>query len=76
MCGLNPYNIYEPPESFYDFFELDVCDEDIPKRVVYYILPEKREQILKDLKKLGIDNYFLFPELEKDISEVIGEYKC
>jgi len=57
-------------------FELDVCDEDIPKRVVYYILPEKREQILKDLKKLGIDNYFLFPELEKDISEVIGEYKC
>lgn len=76
MCGLNPYNIYEPPESFYDFFELDVCDEDIPKRVVYHILPEKREQILKDLKKLGIDNYFLFPELEKDISEVIGEYKC
>lgn len=75
MCGLNPNEIYEPPESFYSFFKLEGRDDSIPERVVYFILPDKREGILKDLKKLGIDNYFLFPELEKDISEVIGEYK-
>lgn len=62
MCGLNPKAFDAVPESYYDFFKPKTG-----KRVFYYILPENLDTILKELKVLGIDRYYIFPDLEKDI---------
>ena len=85
MCGMNPENIYKPPESLYDFFrypELPQVNkpgcEDNPasamsstkKAKFYYILPEDRRFILEELKVFGMDDYYFFPELEKEIDVV------
>ena len=71
MCGMNPANIYSPPESLYDFFKPGKG-----KRNVYYVLPgENKKTILDQLKLLGIDEYFIFPELEKEI-RVVSSSVC
>ena len=85
MCGMNPKNIYEPPESLYDFFRYPDLPqvnkpggEDNPAGAVsstkkakfYYILPEDRRFILEELKVFGMDDYYFFPELEKEIDVV------
>ena len=90
MCGMNPENIYKPPESLYDFFrypELPQVNkpgcEDNPASAVsstkkakfYYILPEDREFILEELKVFGMDDYYFFPELEKEIEVVKASVK-
>lgn len=64
MCGMNPDNIYEPPEDLYRFFRHPRTGK---KATFYYILPEDRELILKKLKLLGIDEYYIYPELEREI---------
>lgn len=69
MCGMNPNDISSPPESLYDFFK------NVKKaRKVYYILPKHKPNILKQLKVLGIDEYFIFPELEREIDSVKNSY--
>lgn len=85
MCGMNPEDIYKPPESLYEFFrypELPQVNkpgcEDNPAGAVsstkkakfYYILAEDREFILEELKVFGMDDYYFFPELEKEIDVV------
>lgn len=69
MCGMNPQNVLEPPVSLYDFFK----PKDERKATFYYILPADREPILKELKKLGMDEYFFFPELEREIKVLSDE---
>ncbi len=64
MCGMNPDNIYEPPEDLYRFFRHPRKGK---KATFYYILPEDRELILKKLKLLGIDEYYIYPEMEREI---------
>ena len=62
MCGMNPENIYEPPEDLYRFFTHPRKDK---KATFYYILPEDKSLILRKLKIIGIDEYYIFPELER-----------
>lgn len=68
MCGMNPRDIFSPPDSLYLFFNN-------PKgtKYIYYILPEDKDKILYQLKTLGIDEYFIFPEFDKDIKKVVSE---
>ena len=90
MCGMNPKNIRKPPESLYKFFrypELQQINkpggEDNPAGAVsstkrakfYYILPEDRRFILEELKLFGMDDYYFFPELEKEIDVVKASVK-
>lgn len=63
MCGLNPANFNTPPDGLYKFFESPINR----KKVCYYISPKNCEKILSDLKKLGIDRYYIYPDLDKDI---------
>ncbi len=76
MCGMNPKNIYEPPESLYEFFRYpeDGKNKDW-KAKFYYILPEDRRFILEELKLFGMDDYYFFPELEKEIEVVKASVK-
>lgn len=62
MCGMNPENIYEPPEDLYRFFTHPRKNK---KATFYYILPEDKSLILNKLKILGINEYYIFPELER-----------
>ena len=62
MCGLNPIVFDSVPESYYEFFKPITG-----KRKIYYVIPDNLEIILKELKVLGIDKYYIFPDLEKDI---------
>jgi hypothetical protein len=62
MCGLNPNRFDAVPDSLFDFFKPEKG-----KRVYYYLMPKKRDQILKELQVLGIDKYYIYPDLEKDI---------
>ncbi len=75
MCGMNPENIYEPPESLYKFFRYpndeSGADKGKKKAKFYYILPgDDKKTILKQLKVLGMDEYYFFPELENEIKVV------
>ena len=65
MCGMNPSDIFSPPESLFRFFR-----KPNGKRTVYYILPDDKKDILKELETLGIDEYFIFPEFDRDIKVV------
>ncbi len=71
MCGLNPFDMFSPPETFYDFFKLDDKKVNIKdlKRHIYYVHPNNISAIQSQLKMIGIDRYFVFPELENDIEE-------
>ncbi len=73
---MNPKNIYEPPESLYEFFRYpeDGKNKDW-KAKFYYILPEGRRFILEELKLFGMDDYYFFPELEKEIEVVKASVK-
>lgn len=84
MCGMNPEDIYKPPESLYEFFKYPDLSEErqegdddnssvmpvYKKATFYYILPEDKEFILGELKVFGMDNYYFFPELENEIAVV------
>lgn len=101
MCGMNPEDIYKPPESLYKFFRYkddnyqgvkaggstdvqkdtesskkDGCDEVVEKEEgdavarFYYILPSKKRPILDELEMLGLNEYYFFPELEREIKVV------
>ena len=70
MCGMNIDDIYSPPEALYDFFKSPTGG----KRNVYYILPCFKSRILEQLKVLGIDEYFIYPELEREIDSVKNSY--
>lgn len=67
MCGMNPDNIYEPPKSLYDYLRYPAEDG---RATFYYILPDDKKPILNELKLLGLDEYYFFPELEKEIKVV------
>lgn len=69
MCGMNPRDIFSPPDSLYGFFS-----NPTGKRYIYYVLPEDKESILNQLEILGIDEYFIFPEFDRDI-KVVSERK-
>lgn len=68
MCGMNPKNIYKPPKDLYDFFRR--TDNGVAN--FYYVLPKNKVDILKELKVLGMDEYYFFPELEREIKVVSG----
>ena len=68
MCGMNPENIYKPPKDLYDFFKRS--DDGVAN--FYYVLPKNKVDILKELKVLGMDEYYFFPELEREIKVVSG----
>ncbi len=76
MCGMNPEDIRKPPESLYEFFRYpeDGKNKDWKARF-YYILPEDRRFILEELKQFGMDDYYFFPELEKEIDVVKASVK-
>ena len=42
---------------------------------MWYILPEDRRFILEELKLFGMDDYYFFPELEKEIDVVKASVK-
>lgn len=65
VCGMNLGDIYKPPKSLFNFFK-----KNDGSRTVYYILPGTKQDMMSDLKKLGINEYFIFPELEKEINVV------
>lgn len=76
MCGLNPCDMFSPPETFYSFFEFDEKKVNINekeekdlKRHIYYVHPKNILSIQSQLKMIGIDKYYVFPELENDIEE-------
>ena len=86
MCGMNPENIRKPPKSLYNFFRypdltqgnksVEVGTAQSPKvATFYYILPKDREFILEELKVFGMDDYYFFPELEKEIEVVKASVK-
>ncbi len=86
MCGMNPEDIHKPPKSLYNFFrypDLTQGNESVeegtaqsPKTATfYYILPKDREFILEELKLFGMDDYYFFPELEKEIDVVKASVK-
>ena len=86
MCGMNPENIRKPPKSLYNFFRypdltqgnksVEVGTAQSPKvATFYYILPKDREFILEELKVFGMDDYYFFPELEKEIDVVKASVK-
>lgn len=86
MCGMNPENIRKPPKSLYNFFRypdltqgnksVEVGTAQAPKvATFYYILPKDREFILEELKLFGMDDYYFFPELEKEIDVVKASVK-
>ena len=70
MCGLNPTDFNKPPEDLLNFFkvpeEIKAKNQDF-KQDIYYITSQYKEQILSELKMLGIDSYFIYPDLEQDI---------
>lgn len=76
MCGLNPLNVFSPPDSLYNFFSLynQIENDDLrskveeKNRVIYYIQPENVTKILSELELVCIDKFFIFPELENDIA--------
>ncbi len=82
MCGMNPDDIYSPPSSLYSFFEYkddsDQTDDETVDRKkkrkgkshFYYVLPSKKQVILDELRVLGLDEYYFFPELEREIKVV------
>ena len=75
MCGLNPCDMFSPPESFYEFFKLKGKGLNAMKRHIYYVNPENISTIQSQLKMVGIDKYFVFPELENDIEEKKSNYE-
>lgn len=54
----------------------DGCDEVVEKEEgdavarFYYILPSKKRPILDELEMLGLNEYYFFPELEREIKVV------
>ena len=60
-----------PPKSLKEFFRIPVFNNDEkikePEWKCFIILPDKLNDILSELKTLGIDKYYIYPDLEKDI---------
>ncbi len=77
MCGMNPKDIYEPPESLYDFFRYpkNGKQKDWKARVYYIPSHSIKREILKELEVLGMDEYYFFPELEREIKVVSSSVK-
>ena len=68
MCGLNPVSFNEPPKSYRQFFAKPRLENDSDSKWIhYYVLPDKLEEICKALSILGINKYFIYPDLDKDI---------
>lgn len=71
MSGSNPLDLNKPPASLRNFFKYPVLDDKTkPKSFQwkrFFILPSNLEKILSELKVFGIDKYFIYPDLEKDI---------
>lgn len=61
MCGRNQNYPYKAPEALGDFFKLD------GKRLIFLIHPEDIETIKKQLSLLGINEYYIYGDLEKEI---------
>jgi hypothetical protein len=61
MCGRNRNYPYKAPESLGDFFKLD------GKRRIFLIHPEDVETMKKQLNLLGINEYYIYGDLEKEI---------
>ncbi len=53
----------------------EIVNQDDKIAKVYYILPEKKDDILKELDVLGLNEYYFFPELEREIRVVSESVK-
>ncbi len=74
MCGMNPKDIHQPPESLYSFFKYpndgDATGDDRKARFYYVLTKKDKDNILNELKVLGLDEYYFFPEPEREIKVV------
>lgn len=65
MCGFNPEDFNEPPTSLREYFKPDNL-----KWTYYYIVPDSLDKIVEELNVLGINEYYIYPDLEKEIGLV------
>lgn len=74
MCGADPNDLNKPPESLKSFFSCPSIKGNTGSNTNnslkrFFILPANLEKILSELKVFGIDKYYIYPDLEKDIGE-------
>lgn len=75
MCGLNPKDFKWPTDDYYKFFRLDdeLIEKTKRKQRIYYISKAVAREILKELNVLGINKYYIYSELDKNIKVLLNQ---
>lgn len=75
MCGINPADFNAPPEQYYEFFNPKSESKDlVDKQIIFYFLKEDVDEIMKGLEFLGINDYYIYNELDKNIRVLKEQY--